>query len=193
MRNWWICLLSPLSFVGYGRGEARTAPQREERAARGEGKEINEAWKEEERVNWRNGMKATNEMEFVWFIKQMKWNWAAQWNGGKERATKQPRCAASQQLNQPFFPQQEKKGGCVGGVVWLGGHRPIKFLQFSKRIAALLLHQQMKDFQFVDWSELRREEKKWNQFHQFHSFMRMEWNGFTFLLFNQNNSRCELF
>ena len=50
MRNWWICLLSPLSFVGYGRGEARTAPQREERAARGEGKEINEAWKEEERV-----------------------------------------------------------------------------------------------------------------------------------------------
>ena len=25
------------------------------------------------------------------------------------------------------------------------------------------------------------EEKKWNQFHQFHSFKRMEWNGFTFL------------
>ena len=32
---------------------------------------------------------------------------------------------------------------------------------------------------WMEWAA--GEEKKWNQFHQFHSFKRMEWNGFTFL------------
>ena len=57
-------------------------------------------------LNWlSNGINGINGMN-----QSMKKSCVCEWG------PKEPRSAASQQLNQPFFSSQKKKGGCVGGV-----------------------------------------------------------------------------
>ena len=109
-----------------------------------------------------------------------------------EWQTKQPRCAASPSILLLFcWPaarhQKERKNWMVS--------LHSTFQRNDWMALCLALPSTIKRLLncWLEWAAVK--EKKWNQFHQFHSFKRMEWNGFTFLslIINWRSARrvCE--